>query len=521
MRKKIVILVAVVFLNAINVQSQTTITPGKVWHIESGFACPYGLCCTGIHTIKTDSIRVFNGKAYYELFSDVSYGGYVVTYAREDSGRVFFYTQSCDKEYLMYDFNLNVGDTVFLVDPQHPTSFYNQSNPCELTVSDSNEYKFVVVDVDSIEYNQVKRKMLKLNSIRRPAYYDVWVEGIGCMRGITYHVAQHITGVRQLKECYESDTLIFVNENPEYRLGIRESYTAAIYCGDTYNDANFTNLTQAGVYYDTLQNIKYCDSIIELTLIINSIDTTPITATICAGSSYDFFGDSLTTSDTYYKTLQSVFGCDSVIELTLMVNTFLFTPITASICESDSYSFKGEELSDAGIYYDTLTAFAGCDSIIELSLTVNPIYFKQISDSILSGSFYNFHGKQLTTSGIYYDTLQTTFGCDSIFELMLTISNVGIVTTASLPLMRIYPNPTTGQLTINGSSTGSLPGDGTLSDQNRTLSVVEVFDVVGSKLWAVSGAELHDSQFTIDISHLANGLYFLKVDNKIFKIIKH
>jgi len=80
--------------------------------------------------------------------------------------------------------------------------------------------------------------------------------------------------------------------------------------------------------------------------------------------------------------------------------------------------------------------------------------------------------------------------------------------------LTIYPNPTTGQLKIeNGSSTGSLPGD-------RTLSIVEVYDVVGCKLWAVSGAELHDSQFTIDISHLANGMYFLKVDGKVFKVIK-
>jgi len=41
----------------------------------------------------------------------------------------------------------------------------------------------------------------------------------------------------------------------------------------------------------------------------------------------------------------------------------------------------------------------------------------------------------------------------------------------------IYPNPTNGQLTIkNSSSTGSLPGDG-------TLSVVEVYDIVGKLVY--------------------------------------
>jgi len=41
---------------------------------------------------------------------------------------------------------------------------------------------------------------------------------------------------------------------------------------------------------------------------------------------------------------------------------------------------------------------------------------------------------------------------------------------------------------------------------------------------AVSGAELHNSQFTIDISHLANGIYFLKIKTTkgecVRKIIK-
>ena len=210
-----------------NSASVQTIVPNKVWHIESGAACLLGegtgcFCYNGIQTIKVDNVKTFNGKEYYELFSDTPSGlypnpnGRVVTYVREEGEKVFFYTADCNKEYLMYDFNLNVGDEVFLVDPLFPTSLSNQDNPCELTQSDWNEYKFEVTEVDSIEYNQVKRKMLKLKSVRRPSFYDIWVEGIGCMRGITYHAAQHRSGVKQLKDCYQSDELIFVNENPEY-----------------------------------------------------------------------------------------------------------------------------------------------------------------------------------------------------------------------------------------------------------------------------------------------------------------
>ena len=198
-----------------------TITEGKIWHIESGGACSQAdgtgcACYFGLQTIKVGDTATFNRKLYYELLSDnINSQWEVVTYVREERGKVFFYTPNCDKEYLMYDFNLNVGDTVFLVDPLHPESFVNQDNPCELTEEDMDVCKFTVIEVDSIEYNQVKRKMLRLEYVS-PYFSDIWVEGIGCMRGITYHLAQQISGVHQLKDCYESDTLIFVNENPEY-----------------------------------------------------------------------------------------------------------------------------------------------------------------------------------------------------------------------------------------------------------------------------------------------------------------
>jgi len=198
------------------------IIQGKIWHIESGYACPAGdsigcFCYSGLQTIKVGNVKTFNGKEYYELLSNISNQQWnVVTYIREEGKKVFFYTERCDKEYLMYDFNLNVGDEVVLVDPRYPFSLFNYGD-CELTEDDLNEYKFKVTDIDSVEYNQVKRKRLKLNyRYPYPYLYDFWVEGIGCMRGITYHRAQQISGARQLKDCYESDELIFVNENPEF-----------------------------------------------------------------------------------------------------------------------------------------------------------------------------------------------------------------------------------------------------------------------------------------------------------------
>ena len=205
--------------------SMQTITQGKIWRYESGYTCPEGnefcvFCYFGIETMKVRDPKTFNGKEYYELITDefgYSPYGTVIAYVREEGKKIFFYAEECDKEYLMYDFDLNVGDEVFLRDPFHPTSFYDRGN-CELTEVDSFQCKYKVLEVDSIEYNQVKRKRLKLSfSNGFPDLYDIWVEGIGCMRGIAYPNRLHcFGGEEQLKDCYESDELIFVNENPEH-----------------------------------------------------------------------------------------------------------------------------------------------------------------------------------------------------------------------------------------------------------------------------------------------------------------
>jgi parallel beta-helix repeat protein len=72
--------------------------------------------------------------------------------------------------------------------------------------------------------------------------------------------------------------------------------------------------------------------------------------------------------------------------------------------------------------------------------------------------------------------------------------------------IQIYPNPTTGQLTI---TTFDYP-----------ISDIRVFDIVGRQIYAVGQSEIGKSEIVIDISHLANGLYFLKVNGKTLKFVK-
>ena len=139
-----------------------------------------------------------------------------------------------------------------------------------------------------------------------------------------------------------------------------------------YNGYGFSITEGAGVYYDTLQSLNGCDSIVCLTLTENpQIPITNYFGTICQGSIYtDNNFINLTQTGIYYDTLQNVNGCDSIIELILnYYPNVALTQYAASICEGDIYTDDNFiNLTQTGIYYDTLQNINGCDSIIELIL---------------------------------------------------------------------------------------------------------------------------------------------------------
>ncbi|MCL2073926.1 MAG: leucine-rich repeat protein [Marinilabiliaceae bacterium] len=86
----------------------------------------------------------------------------------------------------------------------------------------------------------------------------------------------------------------------------------------------------------------------------------------------------------------------------------------------------------------------------------------------------------------------------------------GLLTTKSIHLdeysLRVYPNPTTGLLYVSTVGT-------------RHATSVQIYDVVGVNVGAYN-IHPEDDEGVIDISHLASGLYFLKIDGKTVKIVK-
>ncbi len=252
--------------------------------------------------------------------------------------------------------------------------------------------------------------------------YDIQLQDTIC-EGDTYEFNEHsattsgiyVSNLSTLAGCDSVVTLdLFVRPTSTY------TYDHEICDGETY-PFNDTTLATSGTYVTTVNTAHGCDSIVTVNLTVHPVYNDTLDQSICEGTSYTFGSDELTVSDTYTKTFTSVNGCDSVVTINLTVLEILEETVLDSICEGESLTWNGVSYNTAGSYDYTTTSSIGCDSIVTLELTVNPVYDIQLQDTICEGDTYEFNEHSATTSGIYVSNLSTVAGCDSIVTLDLFV----------------------------------------------------------------------------------------------------
>ena len=91
---------------------------------------------------------------------------------------------------------------------------------------------------------------------------------------------------------------------------------------------------------------------------------------ICEGETYFFQDQFLRKPGRYVKEFETVEGCDSIIELNLTVNPISLVFIDSVICEGDLMVYNRDTLIESGEYIEVVDNFNGCDSITVLDLTV-------------------------------------------------------------------------------------------------------------------------------------------------------
>ncbi|HPF01241.1 MAG TPA: T9SS type A sorting domain-containing protein [Bacteroidales bacterium] len=226
-------------------------------------------------------------------------------------------------------------------------------------------------------------------------------------------------------------------------------------------------------------------------IIVHPVIKDTITTTICSNDQYLIGAVAYNTAGTFTDTLISSNGCDSIVTLHLSVNPVSDSALTETICQNNPFSFGGEFINISGIYKDTLVNALGCDSIVTLNLTVNDTSF---SEFWITDTSYTWNTIAYTESGDYEQTLLNAYGCDSVVTLHLTV--VTGIENNELNA-EIYPNPAEDYIHI---ILNSKINNTQLKLFNSEGILIKSYNMAGNK-------------FSIELSSLAPGLYFLTISD--------
>ncbi len=258
--------------------------------------------------------------------------------------------------------------------------------------------------------------------------------------------------------------------------------------------------TVAGIYQNLLTAANGCDSTVNLDLSIIPIEVTDLDITICEGEDYPVGASVYSNTGVYQDIILASTGCDSIVNLDLTVIPTAETFLTEEICEGETFTVGTSTYDTAGSYEDLLTASTGCDSIVYLNLTVNPVYVTELTEIICDDETYEVGGLSFSSSGIFNVPLTSVSGCDSTVILDLTTHPCELAVTmseGSVSCFGLSDGFVDFALTVGTppynynwfSLDGSMTGDGSIADNNLStlinnlpagtyrIVVVDAFDI--------------------------------------------
>ncbi|MDR1592158.1 MAG: leucine-rich repeat protein [Prevotellaceae bacterium] len=276
------------------------------------------------------------------------------------------------------------------------------------------------------------------------------------------------------------------------------------------NDTVFPVGSVSGEYIFNRQTLDGCDSIVVLNLTVLPQSSSTINVTICYGATYTENGFNENATDTYTQVLQNVNGCDSIVTLNLTVLPEVpITTFDVTICFGTTYNENGFNENTTGAYTQELQNVNGCDSIVKLNLTVNPLPEVPVYANRVHKGNYTL---PVVENGVWTDNDEVVTVASASGTYILTIidletgcKNSTTLTVEITTALGFYPNPVRDELFISGVS-----GD----------TSVEITDLSGHTVGTWHAESPQTGVISIDVSYLTKGVYLVRIGRVTEKIVK-
>lgn len=286
--------------------------------------------------------------------------------------------------------------------------------------------------------------------------------------------------------------------------------------GDTFVLGNQI-LTLPGSYTEAFVSKDGCDSVVTIQLSFAAGFTKNQTATICQGETFDFGGQLLDSAGTYTRQILSTTGgCDTTLTLVLTVGQPAQSSSSASLCAGESLVFGTQTIDTAGTFVEVFSTALGCDSTVVLNVTLTTLDTSVVrtGDNTVtaqaSGVSYSWVNCETLVQDQPGDTL-ATFSAGQVGNYFVVVSDGTCSDTSECffltgqnisvddefqASMKLYPNPTHGEVTLAFSEWASEPELMLFTSQGQLV-----------RTWDRAQA----NEITLNISDLPAGLYLLQV----------
>ena len=285
------------------------------------------------------------------------------------------------------------------------------------TICEGEDYTFYDFDIKNVTTSQIyKRKLVGANTCDSIVLLNLKVlprltenkEVTICQgdfyefNGVKYYtntthadtLKSAVTGCDSIVTLYLTVNAILTGESEEH-----------LCPGETVAFGKFGNISEAGTYVDTLKNALGCDSVATLHVYTHPAESTIMRAAICKGSTYNkYVWSGLTAAGDYPSKQETVWGCDSIATLHLMVVDADLTLKDSIAVNQLPYMLEDMELLPVGTAEGTHTRMidlscgsvtltivvgepTGLHTVLASSLAIAPNPVKAGQDIRVLGSF--------------------------------------------------------------------------------------------------------------------------------------
>jgi hypothetical protein len=199
--------------------------------------------------------------------------------------------------------------------------------------------------------------------------------------------------------------------------------------------------------------------------------------------------------------------------------------LTDTICSGDSLILNGKAYHQSGVYYDTLQSIYQCDSIIKLKLFVHPLPSVQFSgldsfycvyhavDSLIGNpSGGIFSGQGISAN--YFNPADAGIGN---WEILYQYTDSNSCINIAKKLVIVDECLQINAKNRNKTKIFPNPSSGEISIEVKEKSQLAIFNLLGSVVFRTS---LEKNQRLVNLSHLPNGIYLVKLESAA-QIEKH